>query len=197
MDAIEIRRMQSGEAEEVGYVNSLAFESNPMFKTLYQSNGEELRKILERDFVEMFADWPQETFVAVHDGRVIGCIRSHHCTGDRYSWVSCTEEEYEYIINQKIKLSVEQRWKWLEKTCEGYDPIIPHSHVGPIAVLPELQGKGVGSRLMMDYFSRLNGGVSFLETFQESNARFYEKCGYRVTATNYILGLKGYWLIRD
>ena len=85
----------------------------------------------------------------------------------------------------------------MEITCESHDIDVPHSHVGPIVVLPEFQGKGVGSKLMEDYFTRLNGGVSFLETFTESNVRFYGSHGYLLVATDFILGIKGYWLIRD
>ncbi len=198
MDDVEIRRMQPGEALQVAYVNSIAFQSNPMFETIYQSNYEELRKIIEKDFIEMYVDWPHETFVAVSKGRVIGSIRSYPCTGDYHSGDSYSEGEYEYIISHKIEdLSIQQRWKWCNKTCESHDIDISHSHLGPIVVQPELQGKGVGTTLMEDYFSRLEGRVSFLETFQESNARFYEKCGYKVVATDYVLGLKGYWLIRE
>ena len=198
MDDVEIRRMQSDEAKQVAYVNSIAFQSNPMFETIYQSISEELGKIIEKDFIEMYVDWPQETFVAVHEGRVIGSLRSTPCTGNYHSGDSYSEGEYEYIINHKIEeLSIEQRWKWCNMTCGSHDIDIPHSHVGPGAVLPIFQGIGVGSMLMEDYFSRLGGVVSFLETFQESNARFYENRGYRVVADDFVLGLKGYWMIRD
>ena len=71
MNAIEIRRMHSDEAEQVAYVNSLAFESNPMFKVIYQSKGEELQKILEKNDIEMYKDWPHETFIALRNGELI------------------------------------------------------------------------------------------------------------------------------
>jgi GNAT superfamily N-acetyltransferase len=193
MDNVEIRRMRSGEALQVAYVKSVAFQSNSMFKVIYQSYGEELRKILER----MYSGSPHEPFVAVHKGKVIGSIKSHSCTGERYSGHSCSEEEYDYIVNQKIEeLSIEQRWKCVKKACESHDLDISHSHVGAVAVLPEFQGKGVGSMLLEDYFSRMDGGVSFLETFTEFNARFYGNRGYRLVAADFVLGVKGYWMKR-
>jgi predicted N-acetyltransferase YhbS len=199
MEDFEIRRMHSSEAKHLEYVTSAAFQSNPMCETLYQTTGEDLCKMLEKDmFGGMYTEDPQETFVALHNGKVVGCIRSRLCSGDHYSWHSCSDEEYDYIVNQKIEdLSIEQRFKWLGKTCKGYDPAGLHSHMGPIAVLPRLQGKGIGTLLMEDYFSRIGDRASFLETFQEINVCFYEKCGYRIVNTEYILGLKGYWMTRD
>ena len=190
--------MKPSEAEHLEHITSLAFQRNPMMKTIYQTSGPELLKMIEDYFKGLFSEVPLETFVAVLDGRVIGCIRSGSCTGNWYFGNSCSEEEYSYIVNQKTEdLTIGQRWKWLEKTCEGFDLSIPHSHVGPIIVLPELQGRGIGTLLMKDYFSRLGGTVSFLETFQMPNVRFYEKNGYNVIATEFILGVKGYWMKRD
>jgi GNAT superfamily N-acetyltransferase len=198
MGAVEIRRMQTGDSTQLAYLTSLAFQNHPMFEAIFQSNGEELRKIIEQDFLDMYENWPHETFVAINNGKIIGGIRSGSCTGNWHSGFSYSEGEYEYIISHKIEeLTTLQREKWLEITCESHDIGIPHSHVGPIVVLPEFQGKGVGSKLMEDYFARLNGCVSFLETFSESNVRFYGNHGYRLVATDFILGIKGYWLIRD
>ena len=191
--------MHSSEAEHLDHITSIAFQNNLMLQTIYEKTGKELVNIIEKDlFGGMFSEVPHETFVAVINGKVIGCIRSGTCSGFWHSGHSCSDEEYDYIVNQKIEeLSIGQRWKWLEKTCEGNDLDTPHSHLGPIALLPELQGKGIGTLLMEDYFSRLGGEVSFLETFQMPNVRFYKKCGYRVVTSEIILGVKGYWMIRD
>lgn len=46
------------------------------------------------------------------------------------------------------------------------DPTRPHSHLGPVAVDPDLQGRGIGSRLLADYCLRLDRTrmLSYLET---------------------------------
>jgi predicted N-acetyltransferase YhbS len=79
---------------------------------------------------------------------------------------------------------------------KNHDLTIPHSHVGPFAVLSEFQGKGVGSKLIEDYFSRLQG-TSYLETYTAENAKFYEKRGYKLIEVDELLGMKGYWMRRD
>jgi predicted N-acetyltransferase YhbS len=73
---------------------------------------------------------------------------------------------------------------------------IPHTHVGPFAVLPEYQGRGIGSKLFENYLSRLEG-TSYFETFAPNTARFYRKRGHTLIKTDEALGIKGYWLRRD
>ena len=194
---IEIRRMLPSEAEKVAEVDSYAYQNDPIVVAIHQSNNEEARMKREKDLIGMYTKNPQETFVAVHEGEIIGLIRSFPCTGIMKG-LSYTEGEYEYITSHKIEdLSVEQRQKWWLMTMKSHDLDAPHSHVGPFAGLPDYQGKGVGSMLMEDYFSRLEGVPSYLDTFTETNDRFYEKRGYRLVETDEVLGIKGYWLLRE
>jgi GNAT superfamily N-acetyltransferase len=51
------------------------------------------------------------------------------------------------------------------------------------------QGKGVGSMLMDNYLSRLEG-TSWFETGTDSNIRFYEKRGFKKIKTVEGLGVK-------
>ncbi len=50
--------------------------------------------------------------------------------------------------------------------------------------------------LIEDYFSRLDGVPSFLETFSDRTVRFYEKRSYEVVASKELLGVTGYWMLR-
>jgi predicted N-acetyltransferase YhbS len=198
MNALEIRIMHPSEAKQVALVNSIAYQNDPPMVAIHQSQGEELRKRLEKTLIDMYTNTPQETFIAIKKDRIIGSIRSQLCTGQYYSGHSYSEGEYDHIITNKLEeLSFEQRMKWWIKTCESHDITIPHSHVGPFAVLPEFQSKGVGSRLLDDYLSRLGGVPSYLETFTVSNASYYEKRGYKVLKTDSVLGLTGFWLFRE
>ena len=196
MDDIKIRRMLPSEAEKVAEVDSYAYQNDPMTVAIHQSSSEETRKKRENSLIRMYSNNPRETFVAVYEGKIIGFIRSFPCIG-LFKDLFYLEGEYEYIMSHKIEdLSFEQRRKWWLMTMKSHDLDVPHSHVGPFAVLPEFQGKGVGSKLMEDYFSRLEG-VSYLETFTATNARFYEKRGYKLIETDEVPSMKGYWLRRD
>lgn len=79
--------------------------------------------------------------------------------------------------------------RWLVAR-EGYDPPSHHWHLGPVAVDDGLQGQGLGSRLMQDFFERVAptqpGAPVFLETESERNVRFYERFGFAVVARCYV-----------
>jgi GNAT superfamily N-acetyltransferase len=194
---IEIRRMKPSEAEAVARVDSYAYQNDPLTVALQQSNSEKARQTREKNLIQMYTNNPQETFVALHNGEIIGFIRSFPCTG-LFKDLSYSEGEYEHIISSEIwELSMEQRRKWWLMAMKEHDLQTPHSHVGPFGVLPEYQGKGVGSMLIEDYFNRLEGVPSYLETFTSPNAHFYVKRGYDFVVSEYVLGMKGYWLLRE
>jgi len=193
---VEIRRMLPSEAEAVARVDSYAYQNDPLTVALQQSNSEKARQTREKK-IQIYTNNPKETFVALHNEEIIGFIRSFPCTG-LFKDLSYSEDEYEHIINSEIwELSGEQRRKWWLMAMKEHDLQTPHSHVGPFGVLPEYQGKGVGSMLIEDYFSRLGGVPSYLETFTSPNAHFYVKRGYRLVASDTVLGMKGYWLLRE
>lgn len=197
LDKVKIRCMKPSEAETVAKVDSYAYQNDPLIVALLQSNSEKTRQNREQNLVNMYTNNPQENFVAVHEDRVIGFIRSFPCTG-LFKSLSYEKGEYEEIIGKHIwELSVEQRRKWWLMSMKEHDLQTPHSHVGPFAVLPEFQGKGVGSMLMDDYLNRLDGSPSFLETFTSVNAHFYVKRGYRFVVSDTVLGMTGYWLLRE
>jgi ribosomal protein S18 acetylase RimI-like enzyme len=79
------------------------------------------------------------------------------------------------------------------------DPKEPHSHLGPIAVEPDAQGRGIGTRLMEHYCAELDrtGVVGFLETDKPRNVRFYERFGFSVTTTARILGVENWFMRRE
>jgi len=196
LDDVEIRRMKSSEAEVTATVESYAYQNVPINVAIYQSNSEEARKHRENLRVGMFTNNPQETFVALNNEKIVGFFRSFPCTGmlkDLYY----SPGEYEYISSNRIEeLSFEQRRKWQFMCFKEHDLDTPHSHVGPFGVLPEYHGRGVGSLLMENYFSRLEGAPSFLETFSSGTVKFYEKRGYEVVAKEDLLEVIGYWMLR-
>ena len=197
LDDIEIRKMHASEAEKVAEVDSYAYQNDPITVAIYQFNSEEARKTREKNLIGMYTNNPQETYVALLQYKIIGLIRSFPCTG-LFKQLEYAEGELEHFLNNKIEeLTKEQRHKWWLLTMKKHDLQIPHSHVGPFAVLPEYQGKGVGSKLFDDYLKRSTGTTCYLETFTETNAGFYQKRGYTLIETDDVLGMKGYFLRKD
>jgi ribosomal protein S18 acetylase RimI-like enzyme len=198
---IEIRRMQPLDVGVVAELDSYAYLNNPGAIFLYGGNGETERKLQEKSRIKLYTNNPQETFVAVHEGKIVGVIRSVPCSGEDFlPNFSLSKEEYTRIASLKVEyLSFEERYKWWMMTWKKHDPATPHSHVGPVAISPEFQGQGIGSQLMRDYHARLDriGTPSYLETTKPMNVRFYEKNGYEIIETEYALGFEHYFMWRD
>ncbi len=197
LDEIHIRKMEPSEAEKVAKVDSYAYQNDPITVTIFQSNKEEARQKRETNLIGMYTNNPQETYIALDQDRIIGLIRSFPCTG-LFKQMEYKDDEQEQILSKDISdLSFELRQKWWLMTMKKHDLQVPHSHVGPFAVLPEYQGLGVGSLLFNDYLIRTMDTLSYLETFTEVNAGFYQKRGYSLIETDDVLGMKGYFLRKD
>jgi GNAT superfamily N-acetyltransferase len=68
---------------------------------------------------------------------------------------------------------------WLS-TWSKHDPSTAHSHLGPIGVLPEVQGQHIGHGLMKEYCKELDrtGEAGYLETDRPENVSFYSRFGF-------------------
>lgn len=86
---------------------------------------------------------------------------------------------------------------WLS-TWAAHDPDELHTHLGPIAVDPESQGRGIGTRLMDAHCRELDreGAMGFLETDRLRNVEFYERFGFRATETDTTLGVETFFMRR-
>jgi ribosomal protein S18 acetylase RimI-like enzyme len=78
------------------------------------------------------------------------------------------------------------------------DSVEAHWHVGPVAVEPGFQGRGIGRLLMRDLCSTLDGDAraAWLETDKERNVRFYSGLGFEVAETTTILGVPTWFMLR-
>jgi ribosomal protein S18 acetylase RimI-like enzyme len=87
---------------------------------------------------------------------------------------------------------------WLS-TWGAHDPGEPHCHLGPIAVMPELQGHGIGRQLMEQYCEKIDRSrtVGYLETDKTANVRFYERFGFETVTTANIHGVTNHFMRRS
>jgi len=74
----------------------------------------------------------------------------------------------------------------------------PHVHVGPVGVHPDLQGRGLGTRLMAAVCAELDasGLPGYLETDKAANVAFYERCGFEVVGSAPVIGVDNWFMRR-
>lgn len=87
--------------------------------------------------------------------------------------------------------------RWLSQWSK-HDPDHRHVHVGPVAVHPDHQGRGLGTLLMAKVCSELDaaGVPGYLETDKEQNVAFYERCGFEVVASDRVIGVRNWFMSR-
>ena len=74
----------------------------------------------------------------------------------------------------------------------------PHWHLGPVAVEPRLQGRGIGSQLLTAFCAQMDalGAVAYLETDKAENVTFYRKFGFGTMAEASILSTPNWFMRR-
>ncbi len=87
--------------------------------------------------------------------------------------------------------------RWLSAWAK-HDLEEPHSHLGPLAIDPPLQGHGIGTQMLAHYCRSLDesGLVGYLETDKELNVRLYERHGFTVTGENTVLDVHCWYMRR-
>ena len=86
---------------------------------------------------------------------------------------------------------------WLSAWAR-HDPNEPHSHLGPIGVCPDFQGRRIGHALMDRYCEELDrsGESGYLDTDRPENVTFYQRFGFEVVEEMAVLGVPSYFMAR-
>jgi ribosomal protein S18 acetylase RimI-like enzyme len=73
-----------------------------------------------------------------------------------------------------------------------------HWHVGPVAVEPQLQGRGVGGLVMRRFCDRMDmeGELAWLETEKPENVVFYRRLGFEVMSESDVFTLHTWFMQR-
>ena len=93
-----------------------------------------------------------------------------------------------------MRRAMKMRGTWSKR-----DPKEPHWHLDPIAVLPDVQGQGIGSQMMeycCNHIDKLRM-AAYHETDRQENVKFYERFGYKVIKVETIMGFPNWYMWRS
>jgi ribosomal protein S18 acetylase RimI-like enzyme len=191
---ITIEPLKSNEIDEAADLLSRAFILTPFSAKVAGGKSEKHRQNLKIGFKGMLNKKPGLKFVAKLNGKIVGVMRMA-------KWPDCQNsipKGFEKIPTIIFGRGAGLRLFKFRSIWKKHDPKKPHWHIDPIGVLPEIQGKGIGSKLLTffcDYIDKDNT-AAYHETDMEQNVRLYRKFGYEVVDTEQIFGFTHWFLWR-
>ena len=183
------------EAAEAGEALSHAMRTNPNHVAVW-GEDERARRRQQALMTGILAGTrPADVLVARSDGRIVGVLRMVDATRCQLS----TRQQLRMLpgILATQKGSTGRLLGWL-RTWSRHDPDEAHWHLGPVGVLPDRQGGGVGSALMEAFVARVDddGSAAYLETDKPENVGFYERFGFETTGEDQVHGVDNWFMWR-
>jgi len=171
-----------------------AYSLNPLYQAILGRGSPGLRR--NDRFMAMAATaMRSETLVATSHGRLLGLLHFTpypQCSPWRWRTV-CLAPRLVLAAGLATPRVLAWRAAW-----EQVHPREAHSHLGPVAVLPEFQGRGIGKKLVEYYCALLDrsGEASYLETDKPENVTLYSRFGFEVIKERFVLGIRNWFMWR-
>jgi GNAT superfamily N-acetyltransferase len=194
---VEVRDLLPSERAAAVALLARGMRDNPLNVAAYGEDAERRRRSLERMFAALFRVFGAQRPICALDSGALVAVAGIAPPG------TCQPTALQRLrfVPSMIAIgpgSASRVGKWLAAWGER-DPDRPHSHLGPVAVEPGRQGRGIGSLLMTEYCRRLDaaGEISYLETDKRENVRFYERHGYAVIDQAEVTGVPNWFMLRE
>lgn len=191
--AVIIEPLISGQQEEAVRLLAHAFVTSPLHIAVFGVN--QLPRN-EAFFHMVLGAMKGEILAATDDARILGIIHwvdSARCQVPLRGKLRMIPSIFRDIgLRSAVRMN-----RWIS-IWSRHDPKEHHLHLGPIGVLPEVQGCGIGRQLMERYCSMLDEKniTGYLETDRLTNVDFYTKFGFDVGETVSIYGVTNYFMYR-
>lgn len=191
--AVIIEPLAPEQKEEAVRLLAHAFITSPLHAAVFGANPLARNEAFLRI---VLAAMKGELLAAADASRILGII---HWADSARCQVPVTEKlrmAPSILMNLGLRSAVRMsRWVLI---WSRHDPREHHLHLGPIGVLPEVQGRGIGRQLMQRYCNLLDEKniTGYLETDRLINVDFYTKFGFDVRKTVSIYGVTNYFMIR-
>ncbi|HLU76752.1 MAG TPA: GNAT family N-acetyltransferase [Burkholderiales bacterium] len=193
---VDIRPLDAAELAAAAKLCACAMRRNPVHLRVFGKTPKRLDRRLRRFFAAAlpYIQRKGALWGAYVDSRLIGvmgAIPPGACALDAREMLQILP----HLAMSPAALLRLHRWL---QVWRHNDLTEPHWHLGPLAVEPSHQSRGVGSRLLHHCFTHAgNDDALYLETDTPGNVRFYESFGFRVLKTLPVLGTPTWCMRRD
>jgi ribosomal protein S18 acetylase RimI-like enzyme len=184
MDKIVIEKLNVNQAKETSVVLALAFANTPNTLTVWENPSSEkaLRATAKIFNSAKLSRKFSNVYVAKINGKIVGAIN--------------------YTVSPNCQPSMGEQLKSLPSLIFSFGKALPkafnilsawgkhdpkekHIHIGPLGILPEYKGKGIGTQLLQHALKITDEQniPCYLETDATRNVQLYERNGFKVTKT--------------
>jgi ribosomal protein S18 acetylase RimI-like enzyme len=195
LENVQVRPIAGEELQLAASVAARGMRDNPLHVAAIGDDPERRVRVMQRVFSRLLTLPGRSTLGAWEDDRLVG-------VADAADPGRCQPSSRDRLrVAPALVMAgtaAPRMSRWLSAWAKN-DPDRPHSHFGPLAVDPELQGKGIGSLLLATYCRRLDDAdmLSYLETDKPENVRLYERFGFVVEAEANVIGVKNWFMTRE
>lgn len=194
---LELGEVAAAEVGAAALVLARALQSNPTTVSAYLTDAGRRTRVLERLFRALLRARGQPALCARWDGAIVG-VAGFDAVGECQR-LSAADLRVLVPALARVGPRAARATVRIMMAWEKQDPDLPHNHLGPVAVDPDMQHQGIGSRLMEAYCARLEtaGEASYLETDKPENVVFYRRFGYGVIAEAEVVGAESWFMLRE
>jgi ribosomal protein S18 acetylase RimI-like enzyme len=192
--AVRVRRATPADEAAIGRILAAAFHDDPAGRWLVPDDARRRRL-----YPEMFR-WYARAYLA-HDETHVDASGTGAALwlpeGRELFPDAAAAEAFDEAIAAILGPDAERGFE-LERIFEAHRPAEPHLHLQLLAVIPEAQGRGIGSALLRAVLERADreGVPAYLEATGERNRALYERHGFVVRGPIPVPGgptLHGMW----
>jgi ribosomal protein S18 acetylase RimI-like enzyme len=194
MEQVNIGILRREEIQEAAKVVGRALAPTPFTMAMCQG-PEKSERFMEAIIKVVFGRFPGQVLAARKGNRVVGVIRM-------VEWPQCQMLSRQgwmllpsmfRILGFGLIRHIRGKAVWAK-----HDPKEPHWHLDTMAVMPEMQGQGIGSQLLKRFCVLVDEArtPAYLETDRPESVRFYERFGFSVVGEAPALGVRCYFMWR-
>lgn len=198
---VKVDFLGPSESSAAADVLGRAFVTNPNSVAIWRRQGETESRKQAAIFRLLKLDRPfSKVLVARIETQIVGVL-------NMAPWPRCQMTGRETakavprlmsIVRGGVFRGVMARAATLQAVWGRHDPQRPHWHLGPVGILPEYQGQGIGTLLMSRFCALVDDDRtgSYLETDRPENVPFYRRFGFDVTGNATIHGVRNWFMWR-
>lgn len=194
-DTFSLEDLKSDAIAEAASVIALAMINNPLHIAVFGNNNIKTYIKHLRLFKKVLSHKSCNIKVIKKEDRIIGVMNYYKPGQCQIDLLTTIKMLPGLFWSLRVVLFKILKWKSI---WGKHDLATPHFHFGPLAVLPEMQDKGIGSALLKAFCKLVDyeEADAYLETDKPENVRLYEMHGFKTVSSQKVFGVENWFMHR-